>query len=98
MEPSELHTLVKGRYSQTQDDEGDMGQEILLRPGKAPTLRDDDNTLPCLQPPHSAVLVFWLSLETGGKLSEWRGLAIFMFVPVALIPMPGKCMLPEFAE
>ena len=50
------------------------------------------------RPPHSAVLVFWLSLETGGKLSEWRGLAIFMFVPVALIPMPGKCMLPEFAE
>lgn len=36
MEPSELHTLVKGGYSQTQDDEGDMGQEILLGPGKAP--------------------------------------------------------------
>lgn len=36
MEPSELHTLVKGGYSQTRDDEGDMGQEILLAPGKAP--------------------------------------------------------------
>lgn len=35
MEPSELHTLAKGGYSQTQDDDGDVGQEILLGPGKA---------------------------------------------------------------
>lgn len=71
------------------------GKRAYLDQGKP---RDDDNTLARLQPPRPAVLVFWLSLETGSMLSEWRDLAISMFVPIALIPVPGKCMLPEFAE
>lgn len=99
MEPSELHTfthITKGRDSQTWLRWWEWrGAEDPAWTSKAPRMKIPFHAP---SPPCLAVLLDWLSLELGSELFEWRDLVIFIFIPLALIPMPGKYVLPEFAE